>query len=305
MAARDRCRAEEPPKPKRDDRAKPGDKEKVGAPPAGTYQVTVLRNIAYRDDKDADPIRHRLDLYLPKGQTDFPVLFFVHGGGWHGGNKELYGPFSELLARIGIGAVIINYRLSPQARFPAHIEDVARAFAWAHANIARYGGRTDQIIVGGHSAGGHLISLLVTDERYLKAEKLSVKDVHGVVSVSGVYSLNDIYGMYGSIFGRDRSDRRDASPLSHVHDHEPPFLILYADKDLPTIEKVSEHFYEELKKAKCEARIQKISDRTHLSLMLLASDDNDPAAQAIFDFIEHYTNWKRPALPASKETRKP
>jgi len=291
--------------PKREDRGKSSDKQKPDLPPAGRYDVTVLRNIAYRDDKDADPIRHRLDLYLPKGQIDFPVLVFAHGGGWHGGNKELYGPFAELVARNGIGAVTINYRLSPQARFPAHVEDVARAFAWTYANIAHYGGRTDQIIVGGHSAGGHLISLLATDERYLQAEKLTAKDIRGVVSVSGVYSLNDIYGMYGSIFGRDRSDRRDASPMSHVHDHEPPFLILYAVKDLPTIEKVSEHFYEELKNAKCDVRIQKISDRTHLSLMLLASDENDPAAQAIFDFIEHYTNWKRPALPAAKETRKP
>src|SRR6516225_3285702 len=111
------CRGDEPPMPKREDRGKSSEKQKPDLPPAGRYDVTVLRNIAYRDDKDADPIRHRLDLYLPKGQIDFPVLFFAHGGGWHGGNKELYGPFAELVARNGIGAVTINYRLSPQARF--------------------------------------------------------------------------------------------------------------------------------------------------------------------------------------------
>src|SRR5205807_2628900 len=154
--------------------------------------------------------------------------------------------------RNGIGAVIINYRLSPQAKFPAHVEDVAKAFAWVHANIARYGGRPDRIVVAGHSAGGHLVALMATDERYLKAEKASLTDIRAVISMSGVYALDEIFGMYSSVFGRDRGDRREASPIHHINDHEPPFLILFADKDLPTIEKVSGQFYDELKKAKCD-----------------------------------------------------
>src|SRR5437773_2522251 len=68
-----------------------------------------------------------------------------------------------------------------------NIEDVARAFAWTHKNISSYGGRADQIYVTGQSAGGHLAALLATNERYLKAEKLSLKDIKGVMPMSGVY----------------------------------------------------------------------------------------------------------------------
>ncbi len=291
---------------KADENARGGEKGKIEeSAPAGAYDVEVTRNIAYRLDPDADPVRHKLDIYTPKGQRNFPVVMFVHGGGWHSGNKELYAQFGQLMARNGLGGVVINYRLSPQARFPAHEEDVAKAFAWVHANIARYGGRADRLIVCGHSAGGHLVSLLATDERYLKAENLTPRDIRGVISMSGVYALDKIFGMYGSIFGRDRADRRDASPLHHITGNEAPFCILYADKDLPTIEKVSEQFFDALKKARCDARAQKVSGRTHISLILLTGTEDDPAAQAMFDFIERQTEWTRPLIAAAKEAGKP
>src|SRR2546427_5823945 len=58
----------------------------------GSFEVQSIKDIAYDDAKDADPVRHRLDLYLPKGHKDFPVLMFVHGGAWARGNKNQYGP---------------------------------------------------------------------------------------------------------------------------------------------------------------------------------------------------------------------
>src|SRR5207245_1238220 len=70
-----------------------------------------------------------------------------------------------------------------------HVKDVARAFAWARKHIADYGGRPDQLFLLGHSAGGHLVSLLATDDKYLRAEGLEVTDVRGVIAVSGVYHL--------------------------------------------------------------------------------------------------------------------
>src|SRR5947208_2120592 len=69
---------------------------------AGAYEIDAFKNIAYRDDKDADPVKHKLDLFLPRGQRDFPILFFVHGGGWHSGNKEIYTAVGEVFARNGI-----------------------------------------------------------------------------------------------------------------------------------------------------------------------------------------------------------
>src|SRR5438132_1420307 len=146
--------------------------DKKPAPNPVDAAVEVIKDQPYRTDKDADAVKHKLDLYLPNGKKDFPVLFFVHGGAWKSGDRRIYGRLGNLFAKQGIGTVIISYRLSPKVQHPAHIQDVGKAFAWTHANIAKHGGRADQIFVCGHSAGGHLVALLATDESYLKAEKL-------------------------------------------------------------------------------------------------------------------------------------
>ena len=292
-------------KPAADTKSRKERKYLIGDPPAGYYEVEDFKNVAYRDDRQADPVKNKLDLYLPKGQRDFPVMFFVHGGGWHSGNKELYAPIGHVFARNGIGAVVINYRLSPQVQFPAHVEDVARAFAWTRANIARYGGRPDRIICCGHSAGGHLVALLATDESYLKAEKCSFKDIRCAITISGVYAIDAIHGTYGSVFGRDRGDRRDASPLHHASKDSPPFFILFAEKDLPTIERVSGEFYDALKKVKVDVRAQMVPQRTHISIILQSHKDDDATTLAMFDYIERHTEWKRPPAPTTQDQRKP
>src|SRR5262245_63836394 len=115
-------------------------KSDVARPAEKTFEVEVVADIDYYKGDDADKIKHKLDLYLPKGQKDFPVLFFVHGGAWKSGDRKLYGKLGETFAKNGVGTVIISYRLSPKVQHPAHIEDVAKAFAWTVKNIAKHGG---------------------------------------------------------------------------------------------------------------------------------------------------------------------
>src|SRR5262249_37999874 len=151
-----------------------------------------VKDLAYYDGPGADKIKHRLDLFLPRGRKDFPVLFFVHGGAWLRGDKGFLGIYSALgtfFARHGVGVAVTNYRLSPAVKHPEHVKDVARAFAWTVRNIARYGGRPDQVFVCGHSAGAHLVALLVTDESYLKQEGLTAQAVRGAIPLSGIYRL--------------------------------------------------------------------------------------------------------------------
>jgi acetyl esterase/lipase len=292
-------------KERRDEKARKEDKDRKPDELPGAYEVIVEKNLAYRTDKDADPIKHRLDLYLPKGQKDFPVVMFVHGGGWHSGNKEMYASIGRVFARNGLGAAVINYRLTPKVKHPGHIEDVAKAFVWLRGNVGRYGGRADRIIACGHSAGGHLVALLATDDRYLKAEGAGLNDIRGVIAISGAYAIDSIYGLYTSVFGADRAVRRDASPCRHVTGGHPPFLLLYAERDLPTVEKETRNFQDDLRQANCEVQANLIKNRTHISVILLAIRDEDPATQAMFDFCEAHTEWKRPLVHATPETGKP
>ncbi len=153
------------------------------------FEVETVRDVAYGDGSDADRIKHKLDLYLPKGAKDYPVMLFIHGGGWRHGDKKMYAGLAQGYAKHGIGTVVVNYRLSPGVKHPAHVQDVAKAFAWTHRNIARYGGRPDRLFLCGHSSGGHLAALLATNPKYLEAERLAIGNIRGVIAVSGVYMI--------------------------------------------------------------------------------------------------------------------
>jgi len=304
-------------------------------PAADACEVMEVRGIAYSSGPAADACRrHRLDLFLPRGVLDFPVVVFIHGGAWCTGDNHFWGLYpavAQCLARQGIGVVMPNYRLSPDAKHPDHIRDVACAFRWAHDHIAEYGGCPDQLIVAGHSAGGHLAALLATNPCWLEAEGLSSSDIKGVIAVSGVYHvtqgpINATLGgdsplafrldellpmrggsghgplallpgipfhldLYGRVFGGE-ADREAASPLTHVRSGLPPFLLFGADNDLPTLPTGAEEFCAALRAAGCEAQLVKVDDRNHDSIMFRAIDPADPVAAGMVSFIRQQTQTR-------------
>jgi acetyl esterase/lipase len=279
-----------------------------------------LRYFAGRD-------RQTLDVFAPKGAKDRPVVLFVHGGSWVIGDKNMFGvhrAVGRFLARHGYVAVLINYRLSPAVKHPEHARDVARAFTWVRANIAKYGGNSDQIVLCGHSAGGHLVSLLATDETYLKgADRAALR---GVVSVSGVYRIPDsddcarvVGSMLGGIslgdkriddfiqsipsfvrvspklnpfrlaFGDDPAVRKDASPLSHVHKGLPPFLVLYASNELPLLAEQAVDFGKALKDAGDDVRISRIDGANHVTMLFGLAENKNVISEKMLKFLAQHT----------------
>jgi acetyl esterase/lipase len=251
------------------------------------FEVKTVRDISYYDGPDAHKTKHKLDLFLPKDKKPFPVLFFIHGGGWRHGDKDFLGIYSaigNMFAEHGIGAVVINYRLSPEVMHPEHIKDVARAFAWTYKNIAGYGGLKDNIFVSGHSAGGHLASLLVTDSEFLKGENLKPDVIKGVMAISGVYCPVP-ERMFQGVFGKDPEQRKNAFPINHVREGLPPFLILYGDRDFPGCDKMSTDFAKCLKEKKDEVCSLEVPKRNHFSIITSLPADDDPVGKAMLDFI--------------------
>ncbi len=257
------------------------------AEPAKMYEVETKKDVAYRDGDGADPVRHKLDLYLPKDCKDYPVLFFIHGGAWSVGSKNdfgLYAGLGKALAKQGIGMVSINYRLSPKVQHPAHIEDVAAAFAWVHAHIGAYGANPDRMFVCGHSAGGHLCALLASDDSYLKKQGLDGKAIKGAIPVSGVFYIGP--GILKNVFGTDAEVRKLAQPAEHVKAGLPPFLILYADRDLPGGDgKQAERFCARLRDKGVEATSREFKDSDHIRIMLSVCNPKDDVFAAVRDFI--------------------
>jgi acetyl esterase/lipase len=264
-------------------------KEDAKSTTPALYEVQVLPDIAYYQGNDADKVRHKLDLYIPREKKEFPVLLFIHGGAWTHGDKYFFGLYKMLglfLARHGVGTVIANYRLSPRVTHPEHIKDVARAFAWTYRNIAQYGGRPDHVYICGHSAGGHLAALLATDDSYLKAEGLSLKAIKGVIPISGVYDIPSDNRLFDRVFGPDPKAREQASPVRHVRSDAPPFLIIYADGDFSLCaKKYADAFGQALRDHHATATTLEVKNRNHMTVLVDIMVKDDPAARALFEFI--------------------
>ncbi len=243
--------------------------------------VELKKDIAYA--ADADPKQH-LDLYLPKEKKSPPVFFFVHGGAWRSGDRAQYIPLGNRFAREGIITVVPSYRLAPQNRHPAQIEDVADAFAWTVRHISEYGGDTNRIYIGGHSAGGHLSALLALDESYLRKRDLSPKIIRGVISMSGVFDLSVGEGQ-ASVFGTDPERRKDASPVVHVRSSAPPFLITYCQWDYPTLPAQARQFHAALRRARVQSQLAFIPKQSHISEMINVPNPGDLTAEFVIDFL--------------------
>jgi arylformamidase len=262
----------------------------LAADPPRTYEVEAKKDINY-NGTGADPVYHKLDLYVPKDCKDFPVLFFIHGGAWTLGSKNdlgIYESMGKAFAKQGIGMVSINYRLSPKVKHPAHVEDAAAAFALVHANIGKYGGAKDKIFPCGHSAGGHMCALLASDETYLKKHGLDLKAIRGVVPISGVYFI--VPGFLTDVWGKDPEVVKKAQPAEHAKAGLPPFLIFYADKDLPGCDKLPSEGYAALLKLKgVNVMTTEVKNSGHIQIMFQYSKTDDPVFNAIRDFVRKHS----------------
>jgi acetyl esterase/lipase len=253
-----------------------------------TYTVKKIADVAYNGAKDADPDKHKLDLYLPEGAKDFPVLFYIHGGAWSKGSRKAGAGMGKVFASHGIGVASVGYRLSPAVTHPAHIEDVAQAFDWTYRNIGKYGGNPGAIFVSGHSAGGHLAALLASNPQYLKKYGLGLNNIKGDIPISGVFAIRP--GMMPKVFGEDATALQEASPLRYAAKNCPPFLILYAEKDLKGMDKGAQAFTAALKKNGALVSVHEIKGRNHGTIVLQIANPGEEVARLMLDFIRDCTS---------------
>lgn len=186
----------------------------------------VAKNVPYLPGK-----RHSLDVWnVPGGASPKPVLIFWYGGGWVKGSKEDYGFAARAYAAKGYVVVLPDYRLVPEVRFPAFIEDGAAAVKWVEANITRYGGDPKRIAFAGHSAGAYTAVMLAADPRYLRAAGVDPKVVYGAVGLSGPY---DFYPFTGrAVAAMQGADYRLTQPILLVTRDTPPLMLVTGTEDM-------------------------------------------------------------------------
>lgn len=194
--------------------------------PTDSYSKTA--NIAYGNDP-----RQQLDIYTPsqKKAGPTPVVLFFYGGSWNSGERADYQFVGEALASRGYVAVIADYRLYPQVRYPDFLNDSAQAFAWVHNNIAIYGGDAQHLFVMGHSAGAYNAAMLALDPRLLAAEGLSPANMRGWIGLAGPYDFLPIKNPdVRPVFFYPNS-RPDSQPINHISATVPPTLLIAARDD--------------------------------------------------------------------------
>ena len=187
--------------------------------------LEITRSVAY-----GAGARRTLDVYRPKNAAALPVVVFFYGGSWQGGNKQIYRFVAAALARRGYVAVIPDYRVYPEVRYPDFLEDGARAVRWAKDNAARFGGDPGRLFLMGHSAGAYIAAMLALDPRWLNTAGLAPdRDIAGLIGVSGPYDFLPLRdGTLKVIFG---GNDPATQPISHVAPGAPPALLLTGAKD--------------------------------------------------------------------------
>jgi acetyl esterase/lipase len=261
----------------------------------------VKKNIPY-----GDPAQERqvLDVYSPKNAKNLPVVFWIHGGGWQAGDKSSVQLKPQAFTDKGFVFVSTNYRLLPSVDMATIVRDIARSIHWVHDHIADHGGDPKRLFVMGHSAGAQLAALICTDDRYLKAEGLSLAITKGCVPVDGdtydvpaiietaetrrrVHGLPQAKVGHREKFGNDPEKHRDFSAVNHVAKDKgiPPFLLLHVAEH-PDTSAQAQRLGNVLKDAGIPVTVFGGRETTHNKINADLGLPDDPATKALFEFLD-------------------
>jgi acetyl esterase/lipase len=245
-------------------------------------------DIRYKPEgSDYERERCRLDLYLPEDISNFPVLVWFHGGALKVGDKseDHASAVGKRFVRDNIGVVLVNYRLNPQVKYPAYVDDAACAVAWTVANIGRFRGNPDRIFVGGHSAGAYLTVMIALDDQYLGRYGLSPRSISGIIPVSGQMNSHSTV--------REERDIPvtqvvidESAPVFFVGNEAPPCLLFCAEKDTQDFIDQNQRFHDALRSAgNGDVAFFIAPSRDHMGLVMKINEEDDIISSRTIEFI--------------------
>jgi arylformamidase len=206
---------------------------RLGAPRSFAYGPTAIE---------------RLDVY-PTPRPNAPVMVFLHGGAWRGGDARSQAYPAETFVQAGAHWVVPDFATVMDVGLDGMVAQVRRAVAWVARHAAEFGGDPARIHVGGHSSGGHLAgNVLVTD--WAKDFGLPADLVKGGLCISGMYDLQAVRLSARSSYVKldDRSEHA-LSPQRHLHRLSAPVVVAYGECDSPEFQRQSREFAQAVERA--------------------------------------------------------
>lgn len=207
-----------------------------GSPLAALSRLFSERGASVRTGVAYGPeLRHALDVYEPDAdrQRRGPIVLFFYGGSWTSGDRRLYSFLGSALASRGYTTVIADYRLYPEVRFPAFVEDAARAYGWVARMLSDRGRRP--IVIMGHSAGAHIAALVTLDPRYRARFAPSAPSPAGLIGLAGPYAFDPTtWPTTRDIFASVADNPDVARPTiaaRRLNGRPPPALLLHGSGD--------------------------------------------------------------------------
>jgi acetyl esterase/lipase len=221
----------------------------------------VARGVAY-----GDGTRRKLDVYAPARPASGPrpTVVFFYGGSWNSGTRAGYAFAGRALAAKGFVVLVPDYRLVPDVRFPAFVEDGAAAVRWAEAHSGEYGGDPKRIALVGHSAGAYIAAMLAVDERWLGTHRAAVK---GWVGLAGPYDFAPFNVPAATAAFGAWPDPADTQPITHAGPGDPPALLLTGIADDTVQPRNSDALGQKLRSAGVPAEVRRYPKLGHIGIL--------------------------------------
>lgn len=244
-----------------------------------------------------DPLQ-KLDVYLPQSPQNAPVLLLVHGGGWRFGDKSDPATWRNKVAYwTARGAIVVstNYRLVPAVTPLDQARDVARALAFVQAQAPQWGGNPQQLVMMGHSAGGHLTALLSADPEWAWTEGAqgwlaSVILDSAAMDVPAIMRAAPSY-LHQQAFGAHPASWADSSPVHRLTPMAPPLLLVCSIRRILSCPQ-GQNFARKLTALGGTAQVFPI-DLSHRSINDLLGLHPD-YTQAVDQFLANVGFWSAP-----------
>jgi acetyl esterase/lipase len=234
--------------------------------------------------------RQKLDIYAPSdASAPLPILLFVYGGSWKDGYRGGYEFAGRAFAARGYLTLVMDYRLTPENRFPAFVQDVARVIAWAEKESQHFGGDPKRIFAVGHSAGAYNLSMAILNQKYLQAAGADSSLIRGVATMAGPFDFLPLDTKTTiETFGRE-PDLAMTQPITYARANVPPFLLMTGTDDTTVFPKNSRAMDKALRRKGATSELLEYKGVGHVGiLMALAKPFRSMAKPVLEDILAFF-----------------